>query len=68
MESKFLRLTTLDGSLQLINFNHVDSVYAGVYKGQSITKVGLSCGVFIPVKETVSEISLLLQGANLVVK
>ena len=65
---RFLRLTDLYGNLQLINLDHVDSFYLSEYKGQMITKVGLSAGVFLPVRETISEISLLLQSNDLIIQ
>ena len=64
----FIRLTDLDNNLQLINADNIDAVYLSHYKGQVITKVGLHCGVYVAVKETVSQISLLLQDAGLVIK
>lgn len=64
----FLRLTNLDNNLQLINCNSIDAIFLDVVKRRTVTKIGLSNGCYLIVKETVSEISLWLQAANKVVQ
>lgn len=64
----FLRLTDLDNNLQLVNCNSIEAIYLAIYKGKTVTKVGLNGGVYLTCKETVSEISLLLQAADKVIK
>lgn len=64
----FLRLTDKQNNLQLINCDHIDMVYLDNVKGQSVTKVCLTCGFCMLAQETVSEISLLLQAVNKVIK
>ena len=64
----FLRLTGMDDNPVLINIDRVESIYIGTHIRQTITNIGLSSGVLILVRETVSEISLLLQAAGRVIK
>lgn len=64
----FLRLTDKQNNLQLINCNCIDAIYLDNVKGQSVTKVCLTSCCYLLVQETVSEISLLLQAANKVIK
>lgn len=64
----FLRLTDSDNNLVLVNTDKIDAVFLGTVKGKRLTKVGLTNNCYLHVKETVSEISLLLQAAGRVIK
>lgn len=64
----YLRLTDTDNNLLLINADKVVAFFLETVKGIPVTKIGLENGYYLTVKETVSEISLLLQEANKVIK
>lgn len=63
-----LRLTELNGNLILLNVNLIESIYLDSTKNGDCTVVALSNKRWTYVRETVSEISLLLQSSNLVIK
>ncbi len=64
----FLRLTDLENNLQLINIELIDGIYLGQTKrGEVFTKICFTSGVYFSAKETVSEISLLLQKAGKII-
>ncbi len=64
----FLRLTDLDNNLQLINIQPIDGICLGQTKhGEVFTKICFESGIYFAAKETVSEISLLLQKAGKVI-
>ncbi|MCM1195365.1 MAG: hypothetical protein NC099_06260 [Corallococcus sp.] len=64
----FLRLTDINGNLILINADKVVDVSLEKYKQDFLYTVHLVDGSFVFVRETVSEISLLLQSSNRVIK
>lgn len=58
----FIKLTDSDNNLIVINIDRIDAVYLKNNKNKTETRVCMAnCGYFT-VKETVSEISLLLQS------
>lgn len=63
----FLRLTDVNGNLILVNTDNVLDVSLETYKQKQYYTVLFVDGTFVFVRETVSEISLLLQKANKVI-
>ncbi len=64
----FLRLTDIHGDLILVNIEKICDISLGNFKGQIVPVVNFVGGFSRVVKETVSEISLLLQSGGKVVK
>lgn len=64
----FLRLTDLDNNLVLVNIDQVDCVHIRNHKGKTCCAVSFVNCSYVVVKESVSEISLLLQAAGKVIK
>ncbi len=64
----FLRLTDEQNNLIVINANKIDAVFLAYNKSKVETRVFMVDGGYFIVKETVSEISLLLQSAGKVLK
>ena len=62
-----IRLTDLNGNLLLVNVNLVEAIYLRVDKRGDCTVVMMK-NYWVEVRETVTQISLLLQDNNLVVK
>ncbi len=63
----FLRLTDLKNNLVLVNIEKVACFHLRNEKGMLCCGVAFGNGNYIPVKESVPEISLLLQAAGKVV-
>lgn len=64
----FLRLTDENNNLVVINVNNVYGIYLATTKKGCETRVCMTNQAYFCVKETVSEISLLLQSAGKVLK
>lgn len=64
----FLRLTDEHNNLIVINADKIDAVCLENNKNKIETRVCMVSGCYFTVKETVSEISLLLQSAGKVLK
>lgn len=64
----FLRLTDENNNLVIINANNVYAIYLATTKKGCETRVCMTNRSYFCVKETVSEISLLLQSAGKVLK
>lgn len=60
----FIRLTDLENNLRLVNINQIDCIGFVCVKGNLRTRVSFVSCTYIEVKETVSEISLLLQAGG----
>ncbi|MCM1195144.1 MAG: hypothetical protein NC332_04335 [Firmicutes bacterium] len=63
----FIKLTDENNDLILINIDKIVSVCLCSYKNKVFTKICIIDGGYFEVKETVSEISLLLQYVDKVI-